>query len=144
MCNWKLPGRRNFLENSDRTKGDCVEITQFYAKPSKGYAPTTFYFLGTFDILKNWTGTGMAYFQVTDGQDLVANNGQLLEFPQSHGNHSITFNVQCDDTWNGGGYYANLLICEGECDEFGPSNHPYTRLLANATTSFSCVVDDLR
>jgi len=35
-----------------------------------------------------------------------------------------------------------VLICEGECDQFGPKDHPYTRLLAQGQVTFKCENDN--
>ena len=56
----------------------------------------------------------MAYFQVSQGDfsdgTLVANGGQLMQYPLPLGINELTWTVNCDDTWSGGQYNAFVLL----------------------------------
>jgi hypothetical protein len=129
--------------------GDCASAHMEVA-PEAGVAPQTFEFSLSVDVKQSWNGTGMIWFQVNqDPGDfyngtMILNTGRLLEFPLPLGLNNFTFSVDCDDTWADGPntYTAYALVCEGECSLFGPSRHPHTRMLANASATFGCENDD--
>jgi len=87
--------------------GNCVNITNVKVNPNYAIEPATFDFTVNFKSLQNWTGTGMAYYQVSNGDfdtgQMMANGGTLLEFPLSP-NNMLTWSAFCDENWDTSDY----------------------------------------
>jgi len=126
--------------------GNCAEITSFTVEPQFDVSPAPFTFTVNWNSYQNWTGTGMVYIQVSaygnmSTGDLIDNDGRLIQWPVPIPNPPpIVFILTCDDGWDAedNNYIADVLLCEGQCEFYGPSRHPHTRVFAQAQVAFQC------